>query len=650
MAQSTSNPGPQPKISGDPDSPTLKLPFGLKRLLPALAIIVAGWLVFQPAMNGDWLWDDNLVETDNVALRTLPGLKVIWTMQEDWPLTMTLFWAEWHVWGKNPAPFHICNLMLHLACGLLVWRLLSRLGLRWAWLGGLLFVIHPLAVETAAWICETKNTLSLLFLLLSLDAWLDYGTARGRWNYARSVFFYLAAMLSKTSVIMLPAALLLYVWWKRGRISRREMAEMIPYVLVAVVFGAITFYLQSHQNIDANAELSGNLLIRLKNAMVAWLFYLGQFLFPVGLLPVYPQWKMDHRLLEQLAPPAAALVLGGWWVWRQGWGRHAALGLGFFTLNLLPVLGIVWMKYLNVSPVADHFVYLPMIGLIGLTVAGLEQINAALKPDDHPWCIAVVAALMLLLGFESHTQAKLFVNHQTMWAYTLERNPDAWPAINDQGNDLMEEGRVTEALEYYQRALKIYPQDPDIITNVGSALARTGQLPEAMQKYQEALRLQPNHMRAHMNLGNVLLQTGRTHDAIAEYQKALALDPDNAPARYNLGNAFFQAGRFSEAVDQYGMALAARPNEIVIWINMGAALQQMGLLSDAMDHYQKALQLDPQSAEAHAGFGSVLEQLGRIPEAMAQYQTVLQLNPGQNDVRNHLKLLEQGQKGVPASK
>src|SRR5580658_10125238 len=142
MAQSTSNPGPQPKISGDPDSPTLKLPFGLKRLLPALAIIVAGWLDFQPAMNGDWLWDDNLVETDNVALRTLPGLKVIWTMQEDWPLTMTLFWAEWHVWGKNPAPFHICNLMLHLACGLLVWRLLSRLGLRWAWLGGLLFVIH----------------------------------------------------------------------------------------------------------------------------------------------------------------------------------------------------------------------------------------------------------------------------------------------------------------------------------------------------------------------------------------------------------------------------------------------------------------------------------------------------------------------------
>ena len=650
MTQSTSNPGSKPEIPEAPDTLAFKWPAGLKRLLLALVIIVAGWLVFQPAMSGDWLWDDNLVETDNVALRTLPGLKIIWTMQEDWPLSMSLLWTEWHVWGKNPAPFHICNLILHLACGLLVWRLLSRLGLRWAWLGGLLFVIHPLAVETAAWICETKNTLSLLFFLLSLDAWLDYGAAGGGWNYARSVFFYLAAMLSKTSVIMLPAVLLLYAWWKRGRISRREMAEMIPYVLVAVAFGAITFYLQSHQTIDADAELSGNLLVRIKNAVMAWFFYLGKFLLPVGLLPVYPQWRADHHLLEQLVLPAVALLLGGWWVWRRGWERHAVLGLGFFTLNLLPVLGLVWMKYLNVSPVADHFVYLPMIGLAGLAVAGLERIDAALKPDDRPWCVAAVAAIMLLLAFGSHSQAKLFVNHQIMWAYTLERNPDAWPAINDQGNDLMEAGRVPEALEYYQRALKLYPENPDIITNVGSALARTGHLSEAMQKFQEALRLQSGQMRAHMNLGNVLLQTGRTADAIAEYQKALDLDPDNAPARYNLGNAFFQEGHFSEAANQYGMALAVRPNDVTIWINMAAALQQMGLISEALGHYQKAVQLDPQSPEAHAGLGSVLEQLGRISEAMAQYQIVLQLDPGQDAVRNHLKLLEQEQKSAPAPK
>jgi tetratricopeptide (TPR) repeat protein len=624
--------------------------FFARRLLPALAIVAAGWLVFQPALSGGWLWDDNILVTDHVELRNLPGLEKIWTAKQDWPLTMTLFWIEWQVWGKHPAGYHVCNLALHLACGLLVWRLFSRLGLRWAWLGGLLFVVHPLAVETTAWISETKNTLSLLFFLLSLDAWLDYDGKGGRRFYALSLFLYLAALLAKTSVVMLPAVLLLHAWWKRGRIERREIAEMIPYVLIAMLFGARTLYLQSHDGIGADPQTSGGLLTRLADAPVAWLFYLGKFLAPVGLLPVYPRWREDGFLPVRLFLPVAALVLGGWWIARRKWGGHAALGLGFFTLNLFPVLGILWMKYLNVSPVADHFVYLPMIGLIGLAVAGLEQIEADLKPVARPWGLAAVAVVMLVLALGSRAQAGLFVDRPTLWAHTLAHNPDAWPALNDLGNDLLAEGRVAEALEAYRRALKDYPESTDVLTNLGNVSARMGRLAEAERDYREALRVHPDELNAHIGLGNVFLQTGRTDEAVAQYQLALDLDPDSTDARYNLGNALQQEGHFPEAAQQYGLALAGRPRDAAIWTNLGAALQEMGRASEAMDDYQKALQIDPQSAEAHASLGSALQQAGKIPEAVAQYEIALQINPGLADVRHDLKLLEDSERGAPVSK
>jgi protein O-mannosyl-transferase len=333
-------------------------------------------LVYAPALGGDWFgtmtgWSATI---SNCAL--LGGLGNIWltaTASDYWPLSWTALWVQWHLWGPFPFGYHVVNLVLHLANGFLVWHLLSRLGLRWAWLGGLLFVIHPLAVESVAWVSELKNTLSLLFFLLSLLAWIDQDNGKG--GYLRSLLYYLAALLSKTSVIMLPVVFLLYGWWKHGRIARRDFRKTIPFFAVALLLGLATLHFQANSTPEGAAIGARGLLARLDGAGVDIFFYLGKFLRPSPLMPIYPRWPLDPPSWPQLVTlPLLILIFLGLWMRRRGWGRHALLGFGFFVLNLLPVLGLVDMTYLTFSWVADHFVYLSIIGLIGVVVAGLEAV------------------------------------------------------------------------------------------------------------------------------------------------------------------------------------------------------------------------------------------------------------------------------------
>ncbi|HEY4798393.1 MAG TPA: hypothetical protein VII99_04870, partial [Bacteroidia bacterium] len=311
-----------------------------KTVLQTLVIVAAGLWIYWPALDGDWFFDDELI-TANSKLRSLQGLWQIWlAAPTDYylPLTSTLLWIEWQLWGNEPLGYHLCNLALHILSGFLIWRLFNRLGLRWGWFGGFLFVIHPLAVESVAWVSEIKNTLSLPLFLLSFDAWLDAEEKKS--SYLRSVFFYLAAMLAKTSTIMLPLVILLYCWWRRGRITRQELIQTIPYFFIAVVLGLATVLLQSQRGVEF-----GGFATRLIGAGSAIFFYLGKFIFPATLMPIYPRWNLDTpSFLQVMALPTLVVLLFGFWTQRKGWGRHVLFGFGFFLLNLLPVLGLVRMK------------------------------------------------------------------------------------------------------------------------------------------------------------------------------------------------------------------------------------------------------------------------------------------------------------------
>jgi len=534
-----------------------------KILLQALLIIAAGLWVFWPALHGDWLWDDDLLVTNNLPLRSWLGLWDIWfaaPTTDYWPLSWTVLWIEWHFWGNHPLGYHLLNLALHLGSGFLVWRILGRLGLRGGWIGGLLFVIHPLAVESVAWISEIKNTLSLPLFLLAFNAWLDGEEEQKNSGYLRSVLYYLAAMLAKTSTVMLPLALLLYSWWKKGTITRQEIRKIIPYLVIAMVLGLVTIYFQIHNDVT-NEIKPGGFIERLLAAGMAVCFYLGKFLWPVELFPIYPGWNFNPPSWIQVLPiPLLLILIVGLWTQRKSWGRHALFGFGFFGLNLLPILGLVKMAYLDISPVADHFIYLPMIGLIGLVVTGDELLEKRLTRNLRPVTEIMLTIILMLLAWTSHHYAEKFINQETLWTYELQHHPQSYVAYNNLGNFLQQTGQVAEAIEQFEQSLQLKSDYVLARNNLGTALLQTGQEADAIGQFEQVLQRDPHDADAHYNLGNALQQTGRTSEAMEQYEQALQLMPDFAEAHSNLGLALEQNGHLSEATQQFEQALKIKPD------------------------------------------------------------------------------------------
>jgi tetratricopeptide (TPR) repeat protein len=572
-----------------------------KNLLPALAIIAAALFAYWPALNGTWLWDDNLLVYSNVRLHTFAGLEKIWftaPTTDYWPLTWTFLWIEWHLWGDAPLGYHLASLALHLAGAFLLWRILTRLGLRRGWIGALLFAVHPLAVESVAWISEIKNTLSLPLFLLAFDAWLDADERRPL-AYPRSLAFFTLALLAKTSTIMLPFVLALYCWWKRGRVTRAELARLVPYAAIALVFGVVTLHFQGRGHPMPPVEPDG-IVARLTLAGTAIVFYLGKFLLPLQLLTLYPAWTFDPPTwLQLLALPALGVLLELLYFARKPWTRHVLFGLGFFLLTALPVLGLADMQWLQFSPVADHLIYLPMLGLVALAAAALDL--ALEKLPARISCVALGLVIFALVGltFASRHNARHYRDSFALWNHTLTLNLLAWPAWNGLGSALLDSGRPAEALSPLEQAVLLQPGFEQAHYNLANAFLALGKTSDAINEYNLALQLNADDAQAHYNLGNALLQSNRLPDAIAQYEQALKIIPDSAEIHGNLGQAFMRNGQQLAAIGEFAEATQYDPNSAIAAYNLGLALSQRGQTAAAISQFQRALQLDPHFAPAH---------------------------------------------------
>jgi cytochrome c-type biogenesis protein CcmH/NrfG len=544
---------------------------GFLKLLQGALIAAATLVAFQPAVQGFYLWDDVLEITRNRLIRDPHGLVRIWLGRgglDYLPLKSTVQWIQWHLWGDAVAGYHLTNIGLHLAGALLLWRVLAKLGVRLAWLGGLVFAVHPLTVESVAWISELKNVLSLPFLLLAIAAYIDWDQgerANGAHLYLTALACFLASLLCKASGVMLPFVLLLYCWWKRGRVGWRDFEASLPFLALSLLASVVTIWFQFHRAIHDLVISQGGGLSRAAIAGLSAVFYLSKAVWPAGLLPNYPRWSANPPALWQFWP---WLVIGGavlslWLLGRSEgrdgesaipWSRHLLFGLGFFLINLVPVLGFVPMSYLRFSWVADHLAYLPLAGMAGLVAAGV----GALTPSR--WMLGgLVAAVVAALVLTSRDQAAFFRDEETLWGRTLERAPGSWLALNNLGDIYFRTGRATRAQAYFEEAVRLNPDYPEAHDNLGVALVAAGRVDEGIRHYREALRLKPDFPRADVNLGIALCNSGRQAEAIPILERALDSEPDYAEAHNDLGVCLVATGRFREALAQFREALRLNP-------------------------------------------------------------------------------------------
>ena len=641
-------PGPVGEVPFDFAATVKKLALSYRAWLPQFLLIAGITLwIYGPSLHGDFVWDDGWYITTNPLLSDANGLWKFWFQPGCWveyyPIQETVLWLQWQLFGTHTLGYHLTSVLLHIFSALLVWRLLAKLGLKLAWLGGLLFAVHPVQVESVAWISELKNTLSLPFFLLAMSFWIDYDERRRKEDYQWAVLLFLLAMLCKITMAAFPVIILLYAWWKRGQVGWADARASAPFFVISLALGFATIWVgQVYEHgspaQDQNVSLGGFPQMFARAGMILG-YYFAKCFLPVDMIPVYPKWPTNAGSILAYVPwLVLAFALGWSWKERRRWGRHVLLGLGFFGIILGPFLGFHVVSYMQYAWVMDHFLYIPLIGLIALFVAGLEDFNTKAPQALRVGSLGLTGIAIAGMAWGTHSYAGWFVNNETLWSRTLARDPQSWLACINLGSNLIDQKRYDEAVVKLDQAIALSPNEWDGYYNLGFAYDKLGKNPEAGANYRKAMALNPGNPKSYLNLGEMLRRGGDTTGAEAMFRQGLTASPNDPALLLDLGNILLQTGRVPEATDLYERGVAANPDSPMVQYNLGAVLLKTGNLSEAADHLEKAVALDPKIASAHANLGVTLARLGRLSEAIEQFQAALEIDPHLKDVRDNFAL------------
>ncbi len=531
---------------------------------PGLLLVLATVAAFGPVFRAGFIWDDDAYVTGNTLLTAPDGWWRIWFsahfQSQYFPLVYTTLRLEHVLWGLNPLGYHAVNLCLHIANALLVWGLLRRLKLPGAWLAAAIFALHPVQVETVAWVTELKNTESTFFYLLAVFAWLNFCGGKGGWFYGLALALHALALCAKTTACTLPAALWLVLWLRNEPVGWRRILQMLPFLCLGLGLGLLSVWWEKHLgNYEPKLHLLGGPLDRLLIATHALWFYAGKIFWPGTLTFSYPRWEINVGDWRQYLWFVACLaVTAGLWIGRRQLGRRPAAALIFFVTALSPMLGFIPLYTFYYSYVADHYQYLACLGPIALAAGGwtrfieIRQIAAGAQ-------MALVAVLLLVLGVLTFRQCEVYRGPETLWMDTLRKNPESWVARANLARLWTQQGRADDAEQEYQAAIRINPSVESIHYNLGNLLAREERYEEAMAQYHLALEIAPDKAEAYNNLGVVLNRQHRTDEAIAEFKQAIFYQPDYADAYYNLGNACWAGHKLDAAVAAYEQAVRLNP-------------------------------------------------------------------------------------------
>ncbi|MCE0497563.1 MAG: tetratricopeptide repeat protein [Methylacidiphilales bacterium] len=547
-----------------------------------LTLVIAVFVTYQPVWYAGFIWDDDIHLTASPCIVGPLGLKEIWTTSAAGicPLTFTTFWVVHALWGLAPLPYHLVSLFFHSTCAVLLWRILRGLQVPGAWLGAALWALHPLQVESVAWISETRNTQSCLFYLLTIlffVRWLKARNLDGKpgasLTYGLMLLFTALAMASKFSTVVLPAVLCLCAWWVESRWSWRNLLRLAPVFVISVVASVLSIWTQGLQKATAlDPQFARTWQERLVTVGdVVW-FYLGKLGWPHPLIFIYPRWQIDAEWWVSYLPLLSVIVVMFLlWLKRETWSRPWFFAFAYFLVTLSPFLGLIDQGFWRYSFVEDHLQYLAGMGPLALVGMGLAGFSDVMAPGRQQLQSTLCATLLLILGALSWYRVWAYENEEALWTDTLTKNPNCWVGHNNLGLALFQKGQVDEAIAQYQKALDLNPNNTDALGNLALAFKQRGQLDEAIALYQKILGINHNNAKAHNNLGNIFLKKGLPDAALAHYQKALEIDPSFAEAHNNLGLALYQRRQVGEAMAQFQEALRLKPDYADAQKNLGAA-------------------------------------------------------------------------------
>jgi protein O-mannosyl-transferase len=575
-------------------------------MLPPLLIATA--LAYYPAWQGGLLWDD-AAHLTHPALQSLHGLWRIWTdlgaTQQYYPLAHSAFWLQHRLWGDSVLGYHLVNIALHATSAFLIALILRRLAIPGAFIAAVLFALHPLHVESVAWISELKNTLSTTFYLAAALLYMRFDDTRNRGHYVVALILFVCALFAKTVTATLPAALLVVFWWRRGTLNvRRDVVPLIPFFVAGVSAGLLTAWVERHLIGAQGAGFGLSLLERVLIAGRAIWFYAAKLAWPSPLVFIYERWEISADASWQyLFPLAVVAVLISFWLLRRRTRTPLAVML-LFCGALFPALGFVDVYPFRFSFVADHFAYLATIPIIALVGAGLARL-----PARGP--VIAATLLALVLGALTWRQSGNYASAETLYRATLSENPDAWIAHNNLGKLLAEDGRNAEARMHFTKAVRLDPDVAEQHMNLGRLAIAEGSLDEAVQHFEAGLRLDPANADGLSNLGVALLRQKNSVAAIEKFEEALRIDPGHGEARANLasthlslGVARAQADDLEDARTHFAAAARYRPDDAAIRYNLGTALLALGRPGEAVIQLETALRIQPNFPQAEANLAA----------------------------------------------
>ena len=595
------------------------------------ALIAATLLAYRPAWNGGLVWDDDAHVTAP-ALRSVDGLRRIWfdpgATQQYYPLVHSAFWVLDKVSGQRTLGYHLVNIVLHATSAFLVALLLRRLAVPGAALAAVVFALHPVHVESVAWISELKNTLSGVLYLAAALAYLGFDRTRRTGAYLAALLVFAAALLSKTVTATLPATLLVVFWWQRGRADwRRDVMPLVPFFALGVAAGLYTAWFERHFIGAQGYEFTLSFIERFLIAGRAFWFYLQKLIWPADLMFVYPRWQISQGEAWQYAYPAAAiaLVAAAWSVRRRTRAPLAALLL--FGGTLFPALGFFNVFPFRYSFVADHFQYLASIPVIALACAALIANVKGVRADRLE--AAALLTIGIPLGALTWNQSSSYASAETLYRATLAKNPSCWMCQNNLALPLLLGSReeIERAVPLLEESVRSNPNHVEALNNLGVAYRKLGRFEDALRAHERAIQLSPGSSSAHNNLGGDAHVLGRFEEALSHYDTALRLDPRSADALRNRGATLLRLGRLDEAARSLQASLEIDPGSVEAHHTLGTVLLRARRPDEAIARFNEALRLDPRHAEARNNLGMALEMTGRLPEAVAQYEEAARLKP-----------------------